>query len=512
MNTPSYRTPGIYVQNILLDPVRELRTGVPLFVGLVTLADLEERNARLPEGKKFFTLPLEGSPAAGPAVSPAVSIVRKEDHARLTPRDYSPAAERYGRDKSSLNQKLMLRAGEPLPADGAEVSRKPQRYTLWPQFRSAYGDLARVGLLTYSVQGFFENEGDLCYVQVFCFAAPITYPLLSEALATLRYEEDFDLICAPDLAWVEWQRTAGAGRSNGQEPAAAPGSGNGHGPADPAGVTGMTDGMTGMTDSMATLQMAVIDHCREAGNRMAILDTPRLGPAPRGDVAAVQNHALDHRRQIEGDDAALYFPWVRVKGGPPETGGFVPPCGHVAGIFNRSDARVGVHKAPANELVEGVTELEFVLDAAGQEPLNDVGINCLRVFGGRGVRVWGARTLSSRDIWRYVNVRRVMLTAGRWIERNLRDVLFEPHTPRLWERVTRDITAYLSDLARHGALQSGAGGALFYVKCDGETNPPEQRETGVIVTEIGMVAAPPAERIIIRLIHGPAGVRIEGPV
>ena len=258
--------------------------------------------------------------------------------------------------------------------------------------------------------------------------------------------------------------------------------------------------------------MAVIDHCREAGNRMAILDTPRLPPLPRGAVKQVQNHALNHCRQIAGDDAALYFPWVCVKGGPPETGGFVPPCGHVAGIFNRSDARIGVHKAPANELVEGVTELEYALDAAGQEPLNNAGINCLRIFGGRGVRVWGARTLSSRDVWRYVNVRRVMLTTGRWIEHNLRDVLFEPHTPKLWERITRDITAYLNELARRGALQSGPAGALFYVKCDAETNPPEQRETGVVVTEIGMVAAPPTEFIVIRLIHGPAGVRIEGLV
>jgi len=106
----------------------------------------------------------------------------------------------------------------------------------------------------------------------------------------------------------------------------------------------------------------------------------------------------------------------------------------------------------------------------------------------------------------------VILTTGRWVEYTLREVVFEPHTPQLWERVTREVSTYLNEQARRGALLSTPDGSSFYVKCDAETNPADQREIGRIVIEIGLAIAPPTEYIVIRLIHGPAGVRIEGPV
>ena len=143
---------------------------------------------------------------------------------------------------------------------------------------------------------------------------------------------------------------------------------------------------------------------------MAILDAP-LNAEP---------HTVEsYRRLLASDNGTLYYPWLRVTDGPAKTDGCVPPCGHVAGIYNRCDRNAGVHKAPANELVHGVVDLERALSNTDQAPLNEGGVNCLRTFPRRGIRVWGARTLSNLPEWRYVNVRRVILTAGRWIERNM---------------------------------------------------------------------------------------------
>ena len=269
---------------------------------------------------------------------------------------------------------------------------------------------------------------------------------------------------------------------------------------------------------VAVLQAAILEHCHTTGDRVAILDSligdasllgrPGKGSDPDQPDASVQ----DQRRILTSNNGTLYYPWVHVQGGPPETGGCVPPSGHVAGVYNRCDRQIGVHKAPANEVLRGVIELQRMLNNLEQEPLNDIGVNCLRVFARRGIRIWGARTLGNLEEWRYVNVRRVFLTAGRWIERNMRDVVFEPHTAQLWARVERDLTAYFTDLARRGALLSSPDGGGFYVKCDAETNPPEMQEAGCIVTEIGLAAAPPAEFIVVRVIHGPTGVQVESQV
>jgi hypothetical protein len=483
-----YPRPGVYIENVLSYPARVLMTGVPVFLGLVSATDFDACNNRLPDNRQFERFPFPKSPQ--------LSIVRRKEAMRLPARHYSPAADPAISDRSSENHRLYLRAGTPMPAslpkpqadlsadlsadrsadrssDEAEppgafaIEPKPQRFTVWPDFKDTYGDLERFGLLAYAVRGFFENEGDLCYVQVVCFEDALTAAQLHDALDTLTAYTEYDLVCVPDLVWLALQ---------------AP---------------------TKDRIDVALLQTVILEHCETTGDRMAILDTPQC---------AKPEAAAAHRRLLVGDNGAIYYPWLYVANGPAATAGHVPPCGHVAGIYNRCDRRTGVHKAPANELIHGAIDLERALNDEDQTLLNPLGVNCLRVFTRRGIRVWGARTLSNREAWRYVNVRRVFMTLGRWLEYNLQDVVFEPHTPRLWDRITRDLTAYLTDLARRGALLGGPGGATFYVKCDAETNPAEERETGRLVTEIGLTAAPPAEAIVIRIIHGPGGVRIEGPL
>ena len=251
-----------------------------------------------------------------------------------------------------------------------------------------------------------------------------------------------------------------------------------------------------------TLQTAVLDHCDRTGDRLAILDA-----LPGGDIETV----LEQRRRLSGHNGALYFPWLDT-GGRDDQGQvlFVPPCGHVAGVYARSDAQVGVHKAPANEVLEGVLDLEINLSNTQQGRLNPVGVNALRVFPGRGIRVWGARTISPEAAWMYINVRRLFLTAGRWIERNLANAVFEPNGPSLWARLTRELTAYFNGLLQQGALQGATSREAFYVKCDGETNPPEVRDAGQVITEIGLAPTVPGEFIVIRIIHGASGVTISG--
>ena len=227
-------------------------------------------------------------------------------------------------------------------------------------------------------------------------------------------------------------------------------------------------------------------------DRLAILDT-----APNSSVDSV----LDQRRRItqgltEPLNGALYYPWLQT--GQDQ---WVPPCGHVAGIFARTDASVGVFKAPANEEVRDALDLEVAIDKPLQDRLNPEGVNCLRVFPGRGIRVWGARTLNRDPAWRHINVRRLCLTVGRWVDRNMTWAAFEPNDPRLWVRIQRELHPYLTGLWRAGALQGQTPAEGFYVRCDADTNPPETREVGQVVTEIGLAATAPAEFIVVRIIH-----------
>jgi uncharacterized protein len=184
----------------------------------------------------------------------------------------------------------------------------------------------------------------------------------------------------------------------------------------------------------------------------------------------------------------------------PEKGNiFVPPSGHVAGIYARSDNERGVHKAPANEIVRGALGLKYSISRPEQDFLNPRGINCIRNMGDRGIRVWGARTVSSDPSWRYINVRRLFLMIEQSIEIGTQWVVFEPNDETLWKRVTRNIGAFLLRIYNSGALMGKTPEEAFYVKCDAETNPPEVVDAGQMVCEIGIAPVKPAEFVIFRI-------------
>jgi uncharacterized protein len=243
-------------------------------------------------------------------------------------------------------------------------------------------------------------------------------------------------------------------------------------------------------DGLRGVQMAMINHAEMMQDRMAILDCP---PGLKPDV--MNKWRIDAK--YDSMYAAMYYPWITIMG-PDGKAMEVPPCGHIAGVYARSDGERGVHKAPANEIVRGVLRPAREITAREQEVLNPIGVNCIRSFGERGVRIWGARTLSSNASWRYINVRRLFNYIEKSIERGTQWVVFEPNDPNLWARVRRDVSAFLTVCWRDGMLFGLSPNEAFFVKCDAELNTPEMRDLGKLVIEVGISPVKPAEFVIFR--------------
>jgi uncharacterized protein len=256
-------------------------------------------------------------------------------------------------------------------------------------------------------------------------------------------------------------------------------------------------------ETVQSVQLAMIAHCELMGDRMAVLDPPP-GLSPQ----QVREWRMD-KAGYDSKYAALYYPWVKVFDPATGTNRFVPPSGHMAGIWARNDATRGVHKAPANEVVRGAISLELNLTKGEHDQLNPDGINCIRSFPGQGIRVWGARTLSSDPEWRYLNVRRLFNYVEKSILNGTNWVVFEPNDPKLWDSVKRTITMFLRRVWRDGALFGQTPAQAFFVKCDAENNPPENRDAGMLTVEIGIAPVKPAEFVIFRISQFADGAGLE---
>ncbi len=246
-------------------------------------------------------------------------------------------------------------------------------------------------------------------------------------------------------------------------------------------------------EGVQAVQLAMMNHCERMADRVAILDCPP-GMKPQ----EIQNWRVNVAN-YDSSYAALYYPWIKVF--DPVAGKSIemPPSGHMAGVWARNDGTRGVHKAPANEVVAGVLDVEFQITRAEQDGLNPVGINCIRAFPGRGIRVWGARTLSSDPEWRYLNVRRLFNMIEKSIDGGTQWVVFEPNDFALWQKIVRSASSFLYMQWRSGALFGATAAQAFYVKCDEETNPREARDLGMVTTEIGIAPVKPAEFVIFRI-------------
>ena len=246
-------------------------------------------------------------------------------------------------------------------------------------------------------------------------------------------------------------------------------------------------------DQRTDLQGKMISHCEAMNDRMAIIDAP---PDLRPDQVLAWRNDLP-----TGDSkfAALYYPWLEVMDPVDNKPVMVPPCGHMAGVWARVDGTRGVHKAPANETVMGSIGLSFQVTDGEQETLNPKGVNCIRAFPGRGIRVWGARTMSSDPEWKYINVRRLFNFVSESINEGTQWAVFEPNDASLWTQLRISSTNFLTRVWRDGALFGASPGEAFYVKCDESTNPPDMVEAGQVTVEIGIAPVKPAEFVVFRI-------------
>jgi hypothetical protein len=251
-----------------------------------------------------------------------------------------------------------------------------------------------------------------------------------------------------------------------------------------------------------TIQEALVNHCELMRYRFAVLDSRKRGTQSDITLAEVQ----EQRGFYDTKYAALYYPWLRIVDPFPDNRRFpglvsIAPSGHVMGVYARSDIERGVHKAPANEVVRGIRDLELKLQKEEQDILNPRNINVLRNFrdNNRGLRVWGARTLSSDADWKYVNVRRLFIFIEHSIDKGTQWVVFEPNSYPLWERVKRVVSSFLTVVWREGALMGRTAEEAFYVKCDRTTMAQADIDNGRLIVEVGIAPVKPAEFVIFRI-------------
>ncbi|WP_316783147.1 phage tail sheath subtilisin-like domain-containing protein [Streptomyces sasae] len=252
-------------------------------------------------------------------------------------------------------------------------------------------------------------------------------------------------------------------------------------------------------EQVKAVQLGLIAHCELMGDRVAVIDPPPGLNARQIRVWRQETAGYDSKY------AALYYPWIKTFDPASGTSRLIPPSGHVAGVWARNDAERGVHKAPANEVIRGAVDLELQITRGEQDLLNPIGVNCIRAFPGRGIRIWGARTLSSDPAWRYLNIRRYFNYLEESILIGTQWVVFEPNDHNLWARIRRNISAFLVNEWRSGALFGQRPEEAYYVKCDEETNPPESVDVGRVICEIGIAPVKPAEFVIFRLAQFSSG-------
>jgi phage tail sheath protein FI len=276
-------------------------------------------------------------------------------------------------------------------------------------------------------------------------------------LGALEAVEDVDLLCIPDL----FAAREFSGRSGFRLPR-----------------------------DVEAVQEAMITHCERLRDRFAILDVP---------PGAGYEQVLQWRRQFDSAFAAFYFPWLIIPQNDRRRRRAVPPSAFVAGVYARSDERHGVHKPPANEIIEGIVDLDVLLSDTHLGLLNHEQVNCIKNVATRGLRIWGARTISSDTDWRYVNVRRIFNALRRSLDHGTQWVTFEPNTPTLWGNVARNVQVFLERLWRQGYFQGSSPDQGFYVRCDQTTNTRETVDAGLLICEVGIAPVKPAEFIVFRI-------------
>lgn len=464
----SYLSPGVYVEEVpsAVKAIAGVSTSTAGFIGVcgdsitIPLTPTKIVNGDIATGDgatTVFDLPADSYPVdttAGTYVirvdGAAVSDAILSDVAGVFKVTFTTApasgAEITGDYLAKLEETF-----SPVAAGEAKLC------TTFADFKKYFGDFSSdpdQNKLAHAVYGFFNNGGSRCYVVREATEADI---LNNHVVSKFEAIDEIAMVAAP--------------------------------------------GLTG-----TTIWSEIVTHCQvKTQDRFAIFDSPET--LAGDDLTLLDYSNSSNVLPYKSDYAAFYFPWIQVydpvtKILNPDGDGlkYVPPSGHIAGIYARADSQRGVHKAPANEAVFGALGLKYSISKAQQDGLNPQGVNCIRNMNGNNF-VWGARTIggdSNADL-KYINVRRTLLFLRESIDEGTQWVVFEPNTAALWQKITRNVTAFLTNVWRSGALFGTTAQEAFYVKCDAETNPPELRELGQVVTEIGVAIVRPAEFVIFRI-------------
>jgi len=251
------------------------------------------------------------------------------------------------------------------------------------------------------------------------------------------------------------------------------------------------------------IYQTLLDQCERLRDRVAILDPPAQKKAKQ---------VVAWRSGFNSRFGALYYPWLKVPAAPGANGKsrLVPPSGHVAGIYARTDNEFGVHRPPANAPLEFINDVGDEITAIQQEELNPFDVNAIRSFAGRGIRVWGARSLASKDDsdWRFIHARRLMSMIEESVFKSMQWAVFEPNDFSLRRTLVHSLSVFLEQIWREGGLKGVLPEEAFYVKCDETNNPPSVVDAGQVVCQVGIAVAAPMEFIVFEIRRGPSGSQI----
>ena len=445
---PSYQVPGVYLEEVSGSrPIQAVGTSTALFI------QVSEKDI-FREPLQFINWSRFEDKFGPPPQLPVPAGSKQTDELKNLENDVNKITSEVNALEKTLAM-LKAEAGEPPTAKiqkdiedkQIELDRKKKELDgkkteverKKPRSEEARQDTSGSNevYLYYAVKGFFENGGAKCYVVTFKQVQDIDKDRLDKVFSS---REDISTIVLPGLSGKD---------------------------------------ITGIVSSFCEEKklMAIVDGPAKADslNKASLLAS--ISPSPY---------------------LAFYYPWLITRGadGAPVV---VPPSGHMAGVWARTDYQRGVHKAPANVPIVGFTDLSETISHNEQGSLNDAGINCIRSFPNEGTLVWGARTLAPQSEFTYLNVRRLFNMVNRSIARSTRWIVFEPNDYSLWKSITRDVSAFLTVLWRDGMLMGRSPEEAFFVKCDEETNPKEFIDLGRVTTVIGIAPVKPAEFVIFKI-------------
>ena len=463
---PKYDYPGVYVEDVppLSRPIAGVSTSVAGFIGIGSTFSAWDKMPVNPLGRRFSTVnlgvKLDASAleltlgewpdwandrcyvALKTSPDAKVWVEKRESPTKITLKTDPKLSEKLPAANNTITGVVELVDGYYRQAD----ANKPFQVTSWEQFKNLFGDFSNENeLLAHAIYAFFNNGGTRCWVARLTGYDATVFQTCLDKFAAI---EEISIVAAPGVA------------------------------------------------TPAAVHETLVAHCFTLKNRIAILDCAN-------DATAATIRSGSPASDPDGY-SAFYCPWIIVSDPTKKQGETVsvPPSGAIAGIYARTDSERGVHKAPANEVVRGALRLAFEISKVQQGPLNEIGVNCIRNFYG-SIKVWGARTLAAKPggkpEWKYVNVRRFMNFLQESIEKELQWVVFEPNDFGLWQRITRTVSDFLLAQWRAGALFGETPKQAFFVRCDASTNPPDVRELGQVVTEIGIAVVKPAEFVIFRI-------------